>query len=124
MNATTHRALQAHAERLFATYVAAQDRAKETLSVKDGVAAGKAWSRFIRLYEALPRTADDADASDGPSASAAAALCFSIEHLGVARDALLVGDRATGLDELRRCVSDLAALLEALPEYQRAGEFA
>ena len=32
-------------------YVAAQHRAKETLSILDGLAAGKAWGRWLRMYE-------------------------------------------------------------------------
>ncbi|SEG61225.1 hypothetical protein [Bosea lathyri] len=40
-----------HVTRLWNEYVAAQNRAKETLSIQDGLAAGKAWGRWLRVYE-------------------------------------------------------------------------
>lgn len=31
-------------------YIAAQDRAKETRDLEDGIAAGKAWARWLDLF--------------------------------------------------------------------------
>lgn len=42
-------ALQAQTD-AFEAYVAAQDRAKETLLFADACAAGKAWGRFVHLF--------------------------------------------------------------------------
>lgn len=37
-------------EEAFNAYVAARGRAEETLAVEDGLAAGRAWRRFLDLF--------------------------------------------------------------------------
>lgn len=37
-------------EEAWEIYVAAQDKAKRTLRLEDGIAAGKAWGEFIALF--------------------------------------------------------------------------
>lgn len=40
-------------------YAAAHKRAHETLDVKDGIAAGKAWGRWVRMFERPRHTVSD-----------------------------------------------------------------
>jgi hypothetical protein len=37
-------------ERLWAAYVAAQERSKRTLALSDGLAAGRAYGAFVRAF--------------------------------------------------------------------------
>lgn len=41
---------QSRGDRLFAAYVEAQTKAKETLHIADGVAAGRAWREFLEEF--------------------------------------------------------------------------
>jgi hypothetical protein len=42
--------LHAHIDARWSEYVAAQKRAQQTLTVDDGIAAARAWSRWLELF--------------------------------------------------------------------------
>ena len=42
--------LHAHIDARWVEYVAAQKRAQQTLTVDDGIAAARAWSRWLELF--------------------------------------------------------------------------
>jgi predicted nucleic acid-binding protein len=42
--------LHAHIDARWSEYVAAQKRAQQTLSIDDGIAAARAWSRWLELF--------------------------------------------------------------------------
>ncbi|WP_439605466.1 hypothetical protein [Shinella sp.] len=42
--------LHAHIDARWSEYVAAQKRAQHTLSIDDGIAAARAWSRWLELF--------------------------------------------------------------------------
>lgn len=44
--------LDAHVHRVWTEYLAARERADETKAVADGIAAGRAWRRWLDLFTA------------------------------------------------------------------------
>ncbi|KQY20254.1 hypothetical protein [Rhizobium sp. Root483D2] len=42
--------IQDHQERVWLEYVAAQSRAQQSQSMKDGIAAGRAWRKWLALF--------------------------------------------------------------------------
>jgi hypothetical protein len=42
--------LETRSERLFREFVEAQERAKKSMRLEDGIAAGRAWSAFLAEY--------------------------------------------------------------------------
>lgn len=49
--------LQTRVERLWGAYLEAEKKAKATLKMEDGIAAGRAWGIFMREYEIFPESA-------------------------------------------------------------------
>jgi hypothetical protein len=51
------------ADERFAAYAAASRRAQSTLSLGDGIAAGRAWRDFLAAFERPSRTPRDGEAA-------------------------------------------------------------
>lgn len=112
------------AEDLFRQYVEAQNLAKETLSLKDGLIAGRAWGRFIRAFDAPDRRDSwpKSFSTSEPDEFMLAALHYGILKLEVARDAMLAGKRAEFITGVRMHAACLSALIETIPEVDRFEE--